>query len=130
MALASVGARTPFITRTPSNAVIFASPAVEVTFRLGLGLGLELGFGLGLATAELPSVLLAFAVFSVAVFASLFSAITGISVIAIRSRADNHLFTSNIDGVLLIFSVRLGPGTKHGAERYFIFYIDVKIVSF
>jgi hypothetical protein len=36
--LASLGARTPFITKTPSNAVRFAFPATGVGFGKGLGL--------------------------------------------------------------------------------------------
>src|SRR5271163_4945956 len=104
MAFASVGARTPFITSTPSNAVMLLSPATGATLRLGLGLGFGLGVGLGfgLAAAGAPSALFAVAAFSFVGFPSLFPARAGTAVMAITSRLDNHLFTVNMDGVLLL----------------------------
>src|SRR5271157_2201165 len=102
MEFASVGARTPFITSTPSNAVTLESLVAEV--KLGLRLGLGLGFGSGLA-AGLASALAA-ALFSG--FAALFPAMTGVAMMASTSRLDNQLFTFNIDGVLLVLA-RLRP---------------------
>src|SRR5271155_414201 len=99
MAFASVGAKTPFITSTPSNAVTFESLAAVVEVRLGLGLGLGLGFGL--AAAGLASALAVLAALSFAVFASLFPAIAGAAIMASTSRHDNQLLTF-IDGVLLV----------------------------
>ena len=97
MAFASDGARTPFITRTPSNAVTFESLAAVVEVRLGLGVGL----GFGLAAAGLASALAVLAALSLAVFASLFAAMTGAAVMASTNRLDNQLLTF-IDGVLLV----------------------------
>src|SRR5450755_265389 len=97
MEFASVGARTPFITSTPSNAVTFESLALVVRLELKLGLGL----GFGLAAAELFAALAVLAALSFAVRASLFPAITGAAVMANTSRLDNQLLTFNIDGVLL-----------------------------
>src|SRR5437588_431758 len=85
MALASFGARTPFITSTPSNAVTFASPAVGARF--------------GLAAAGAASALVAFAVFSFAEFASLLPAMTGTAVMASMSVLENHFLGVNIDGL-------------------------------
>src|ERR1019366_908530 len=109
MEFASFGARTPFITSTPSNAVTFESLVAEVKFRLGLGLGL----GSGLAAA-LASALAAF------LFASLFPAMTGAAVMASTSRLDNQLLTFNIDGVLLV-PARLRPCHRTGGQRYVVF---------
>src|ERR1700689_2220568 len=99
MEFASVGAKTPFITSTPSNAVTLESPAVEVKLELILGLGLGLGSGLAAVSA------LAALLFSGLL---LFSAMTGAAVIANTSRLDNQLFSFNIDGVLLV-PARLRP---------------------
>jgi hypothetical protein len=97
MALASFGASTPFITRTPSSAVIFASPTADGKFGLTLGLGVGVGFGL--AAADPPFALLVFTALSFAVFASLLPAMTGTAVIASTRKLNNHhLFTSNMDG--------------------------------
>src|SRR5271157_2921810 len=98
MAFASVGARTPFITSRPSNAVTLASPAVALKPKPALGLGL----GSGLAAVGLASALEVFAAFSFPVFASLFPAIAGTAVMASTSRLDNQLFSFNIDGFLLV----------------------------
>jgi hypothetical protein len=91
MALASAGARTPFFTSTVSNAATLAFP--EAGVRLGDGLGLA---GTAAGSAE-------FAVFSVAVFASLLPAMTGTAVMASTRRLDNHIFSFNIDGVSSFF---------------------------
>src|ERR1700678_1477634 len=100
MALASEGFRTPFITSTRSNAVMLASTAVGgVTLKLGLGVGTGLGFPL--FAAGPVSALLAPAAFSFAVFESLLRAITGRAVMASTRKLDNHLFTSNMDGLLM-----------------------------
>src|ERR1700687_311724 len=104
MAFASVGARTPFITSTPSNAVTFASLAVGAKPKPTLGLGL----GSGLAAVGLASALEVFATFSFAVFASLFPAMTGAAVMATTNKLKNQLFSFNIDGVLLV-RARLRP---------------------
>src|SRR5208282_3352765 len=109
MAFASLGASTPFITSTPSRAVTFALPAVVV--RVGVGLGL----GGGVASA-----LLSLAVFSLAVFAELFSAMTGTAVTASTSRLDNHVFIVDIDALLARIQtlVRTWGGTlSHFRER-------------
>src|SRR5271167_3364702 len=106
MAFASVGAKTPFITSTPSSAVTFESAVVAV----------RLGLGLGLAAAGLASALVVFAAFPFSVFASLFPAMTGTAVMAITSRLNSQLFSFNIDGVLLV-PARLRPGSEHGAKR-------------
>jgi hypothetical protein len=98
------------MTSTPSNAVMFASTADGVTLKLGLGLGPGAGAGLGFAlfAAGLASALLALAVLSFAVlestvFESLLLAITGRAVMASTRKLDNHLFTSNMDGLLMYY---------------------------
>jgi hypothetical protein len=83
MALASLGARTPFITRTPSNAVTFALS----TFKARLGL----------AAAGVGSALDVFAAFSFAGFISLLPAMTGIAVMARNSKLDDNFLTLDID---------------------------------
>src|SRR5271170_5848189 len=100
MALASVGASTPFITSTPSSAVTLAFPSAGV------------GDGLGFAAAEAAAV--ALAGFSLAVFASLLPAIAGIAVMANTDSHDTTFFAVNMDGILFLPSSSLG--TDHGAE--------------
>src|ERR1022692_2259982 len=93
MELASEGPRIPFFTRTPSNAATLASLAVaNPTLGLGFGVGTGLGFGSGLALA---AALLALA--ALAVFASLFAAITGTAAMAKIIRFDNHFLGINMD---------------------------------
>src|ERR1039458_2156211 len=124
MAFASVGARTPFITSTPSNAVTFASPAVAPKLKPTLGLGL--GLGSGLVAAGIASALLAFAAFSFAVFASLFPAMTGTAVMATTNRLKNQLFSFNIDSVLLV-PARLRPWPRTWGGTLFRFRGAVKL---
>src|ERR1039458_2472971 len=102
MALASLGASTPFITSTPSKAVTLASPVV--------------GAKLGLAAAGVGSALVAFAVFSFAVFASLFPAMTGTAVMASTIRLDSHIFSFNIDGVSSFFRPAQAGHKRWGAK--------------
>jgi hypothetical protein len=83
MALASLGARTPFITSTPSKAVTLASLAV--TARLGLAAAGD-GSALLVATAALLSGL-----------ASELPAMTGNAVMASKSKLDDNLLTVNMD---------------------------------
>jgi hypothetical protein len=108
--------------------VTFESLAAVVEVRLGLGLGLGLGPGLGLgfglAAAGLASALAVLAALSLAVFASLFAAMTGAAVMASTNRLDNQLLTF-IDGVLLV-PARLTPGSGHAAEPYCILAVAVK----
>ena len=99
MAFASLGARTPFITSTPSNAVTFASPGVAVRF--------------GLAAAGVASAL-AFVELSFAVFASLLPAMTGKAVMASTNRLDIHTFRFNIDGVSFFRPTQ--AWAQHGAQ--------------
>ena len=75
MAFASLGARTPFVTSTSSNAVTFASPGVADRF----------GVTAGVASALDP-----FVEFSFAVFPSLLPAMTGTAVMASTNRLDIH----------------------------------------
>src|ERR1700732_791214 len=89
MALASVGARTPLVTSTPSNAVTLASPALRVR--------------LGTAAMGAPSVVVAFVELSFAAFASLLPATTGTAVMASTNRLESHIFSVDIDGSLLFF---------------------------
>src|ERR1700733_8000233 len=100
MAFASLGARTPFVTSTPSNAVTFASPGVAAKF--------------GLAAAGVASAV-AFVEFSFVVFASLLPAMTGKTVMASTNRLDIHTFRFNIDA-LSLFSAQLSLGTTRGAN--------------
>src|SRR5271155_2385932 len=95
MALASVGAKTPFFTSTFSNAETLASLAVVTTLTLGLGVGL----GLGLPAFELASAAVEFAEFPVAVLASLFPAITGAAAMATNKRLHNHFLSFSIKRV-------------------------------
>jgi hypothetical protein len=64
------------------------------------------------------------AALSLAVFASLFAAMTGAAVMASTNRLDNQLLTF-IDGVLLV-PARLTPGSGHAAEPYRILAVAVK----
>jgi hypothetical protein len=89
MAFASEGARTPFFTSTPSNAVTLES----------LALTLEPKLGLGLPAMGLPSVAVAFAAFPFSVFAPSFPAMTGKAMMATTNRLNSQFFTFNIDGV-------------------------------
>lgn len=111
MALASVGASTPFITNTPSSAVTL--PFAEAGVRLGLA-------GVGVGSAEAALVVVSFAG-----FAPLLSAAAGATAMANRSRLDNNLVNVNMDGVLS-FRPRLGLCTKHGAKKYSKWMNDVK----
>jgi hypothetical protein len=103
MAFASVGARTPFVTSTFSNAVTFASAAVAAKF--------------GLAAAGVASALVVLVEFSFAVFPSLLPAMTGTAVMASTSRLDNNRFSVDIDGGLLIFPPKRRLGHEHGAQN-------------
>src|SRR5580704_10232886 len=103
MAFASLGARTPFITSTPSNAVTLASPGVVARF------------GLAAAGASAPALV----EFSFAVFASLLSAITGKAVMASTNRLDIHTFTFNIDDVSFI-PPNSGLGTTRGVKLTYL----------
>src|ERR1035438_4559678 len=85
MDLASSGASTPFITRTPSNAVTFASVAGR--FRLGLA-----GAGEASALLALPA-----DVFDG--FASLFSANTEATETAANRMVDRDFFHVNIGDI-------------------------------
>src|ERR1700691_427850 len=104
MAFASLGARTPFITSTPSNAVTLASPGVVARFGL---------VAAGVASAP------ALVEFSFAVFASLLPAITGKAVMASTNRLDIHTFTFNIDGVSF-FPPNSGLGTTRGVKLTYL----------
>jgi hypothetical protein len=91
MAFASVGTRTPFFIRVPSNAAKLVSLPLEAGLRLGLGLGL------GFAAAGATAALLVLAAFSLAGFVSLFAAITGTAAMAKMIRCDSHFFRVNIN---------------------------------
>ncbi|MFZ1132007.1 MAG: hypothetical protein WAN38_14625, partial [Terriglobales bacterium] len=106
------------MTSTPSNAVTFASVVETLGLRLGAGVGL--GAGLGLGAPEFPSALVALTVFSFAVFASLLPAMTGAAVMASTRKADNHFFTSNMDGVSS-FRAASWLGSAHGPRLYPLF---------
>src|SRR6204780_2264886 len=103
MELASAGARTPFITSTPSKAVILASPAAEVK--------------LGVAAAGAGSAEAALVAASFAGFASLLSATAGTTAMTNRNRLHNNFLSVDMDGVLS-FRPDLGLCTKHGAQPY------------
>src|SRR5580704_13038814 len=116
MALASLGARTPFITSTPSNAVTFASPAVDV--RLGLGAAA------GVGSAEVAAVVVAFAASSFAVFASLLPAMAGAAIIASMSTLEHNILGVNMDGLLV--QAWCKPWSEYGGEPYINFASNVK----
>jgi hypothetical protein len=83
--------------------VAFASTEVEI--RLG--------------AAGLASALVAFAVLSFAVFASLFPAMTGTAMTVITSRLNKHIFSFNIDDVSSFRSAQTF-GAEHGVEIYVV----------
>src|SRR5579862_5462611 len=100
MALASLGARTPFMTSTPSKAVTLASLAVTVR--------------LGLAAAGDGSALLVLA----AVFAGLASelpAMTGNAVTASSNKLDDNFLTVDMD-VVSSKTLSWGSLGKYGAQ--------------
>lgn len=115
MELASAGAKTPFITSTPSSAVTLAFAAV--------------GARLGLAAAGVASAAVAGVSASFAVFASLLSATTDTAAMASNSRLDNNFFSVDMDGVLSFRPIS-GLCTKLGAQTYSISMTDVKKVLF
>src|ERR1700691_5830709 len=100
MAFASVGASTPFITKIPSSAVTLASLAV--------------GIRLGLAAAGATPVLAVFAAFSFAGLASLLSAMTGKTEVAISTMLHDHFF--NLDIEILSSCARQRPWPIHGGQ--------------
>ena len=89
MALASLGARTPLVTSTLSNAVTFASPGVAAKF--------------GLDAAGVASALVEFVELSFAVFPSLLPAMTGTAVMARTNKLEIHFFSVDMDGVSSFF---------------------------
>src|SRR5271165_265440 len=100
MAAASLGARTPLVTSTPSNAVTLASPAVGARFVLA---------AIGAASGVVVLVELSFAAFAS------FPAMSGTAVMASTNRLDSHIFSVDIDGVSS-FSAQLRVGREHGAQ--------------
>src|SRR5271170_5435347 len=102
MAFASLGARTPFITSTPSKAVTLASPGVGARF--------------GLAAAGVVSALVAFVELSFVVFPSLLPAMTGTAVMARTNQTEIRFLSVDID-VVSSFSAQLRLGHTHAAEN-------------
>src|ERR1700734_1961282 len=101
MALASLGAKTPFVTSTLSNAVTFASPGVADRFGLAAGVA---------------STLDPFVEFSFPVFPSLLPAMTGTVVMARTNKLEIHFLSVDIDGVSLFFPPSSQLGTNMGAS--------------
>src|SRR6202167_5145357 len=117
MLLASAGASTPFITSTPTNALLSAPPPV------GLMLGLAAA---GVAAAGVVSALVAFAASLFAVFASLLPAMTGAAVMASTSRLDNSFLSVDMDGALLVSGSSQGwTRIRGGTLRQFPQYCQV-----
>jgi len=112
----------PFFTSTPSK-VATLSPVVEARLMLGLGLGVGLGLGLALAVA---AALLGFAALSLAVFESLFAAITGRAAMAKIIRFNNHFLGINMDFAFDIewWLLRSRIVAEHGGQSCVVFRND------